>query len=291
MTARLKKCCYGDCPPSEIDHNHCDGSKLFKISFEWDGECQNLRSVLQLNYDGATSGTDCDNGNNPMFVDGDNKQTHWVSVGAGEEASIYIHMYWAELNFVSSLCSVTLTVTDCDSLEEQIVCAIADYTNNGCSLQGNNHIGMLFVEDNGNWTLEPELQSLCLPEQFQVDMVHPNNSEMDGFATLRRIIPDGGRHDTDLVWTGGRIWDNPDTRPAWWAIDPIGFNDFNPPTLRYIPNHPTQKLTFGSSWTPTPSAINNMTNFLNPPADPIFNGWTVEDDGWSFTFTPQQIPQ
>lgn len=209
MTATLKKCCYGSCPPEGFSYGPCDN--VFKITFTWEGPCTDLDTAVV--YDGASSGFDCDNGDNPKLASGDiqesgGTETHWVKIPPFETGfkNIELYMHWHEPAFVSSNCPVSISITNCDGLNEFTYCAVEANKYNGCSSESSaNKVGTISVKPDTTFDVSQNdvtvVEGFCLPKSFDIEISGPV-SESSRFT---RNFP-APSLDFILEWHGPDKW-------------------------------------------------------------------------------------
>lgn len=209
MTATLKKCCYGSCPPDGFSYNPCD--IVFKITFTWEGPCRDLDTAVV--YDGASSGYDCDNGDNPRLVSGDitgegGTETHWVKIppfDTGYE-NIELYMHWHEPAFTSSNCPVSISITNCDGLNEFTYCAVEDNKYVGCSAESSaNKVGTISVKPDSTFDVFQNdvtvVEGFCLPKSFDIEISGPVAESSRFTRNLLASSPD-----QFLEWHGADTW-------------------------------------------------------------------------------------
>jgi hypothetical protein len=294
MNATLKKCCYGSCPPEGFSYSPCDN--VFKITFTWEGPCKDLDTAVV--YDGASSGYDCDNGDNPRLVSGDIRaaggtETHWVKIPPFDTGSKYIdlYMHWFTGAFTSSNCPVSISITNCDGLNEFTFCTIEEGTYNSCSSdRPEHHVGRIQVRANSTFVVYRDelsiVEGFCLPKSFDIEITGPVNES----STFTRAT---GGDQSMAVWYGTDTWTG--KRRQLTADE----NNISFPYLQYAEASPNL-VFFGGPHTINPGAGENLwyhldTSVLRQPLTiseflpPPFEGPDNRDlpgGTYTYTFTP-----
>ena len=215
MTATLKKCCYGSCPPDGFSYSPCD--IVFKIAFTWEGPCADLDTAVV--YDGASSGFGCDDQlfdedvDNPKLVSGDKKtvggtETHWVKIPPFDTGfkNIELYMHWHEPAFISSNCPVSISITNCDGLNEFTYCAVEDNKYFGCSADmPANKVGTISVKPDSTFDVFQNdvtvVEGFCLPKSFDIEISGPVAESSRFTRNLLASSPD-----QFLEWHGADTW-------------------------------------------------------------------------------------
>jgi len=140
MTARIKGCCV--CPPIEFDCGVC--SDICKITFEWDAQGADLDTSVV--YNGASSGFNCNNGNNPFFETGDDtgqeeREVHYVCLPKDTQSEIKIYCHWWAL--VPENKTVRVIIDKCSTIITREL-SVAN-TDNSCS--SNNEENFKFTQN------------------------------------------------------------------------------------------------------------------------------------------------
>ena len=286
MNATLKKCCYLSCPPAGFSYSPCD--TLFKITFTWEGPCTNLDTAVV--YDGASSGYSCDNVGNPKHIADDDPQeggseTHWVKIPPFENGRkyIYLYMHWHSENFTSSNCPVSISITNCDNLDEFTYCTVEDSTYNLCSSDKIEHqVGRIEVRTDSTFHVTQNnltaVEGFCLPKSFDIQISGPVSES----STFTRVL-DG--QNTQAFWYGSDEWTG-ETRQLT-----TDFNGASFPFLNYIDGQ--DYVTFAGPRTIIPTAnplwYRLNTSVLRQPLtiSISFEGSVSFPEGtYTYTFTP-----